>query len=183
MTANNQAQSDRSNQSAVHIEPWGKGDLALLKKLLGDPEMTQHLGGPESDEQLAKRQARYERLTESGKDCMFKIVYESTGEEVGSVGYWKSTWRGEQIYEIGWSVIPAFQGRGIAKAATAQAIDRVQSDGVHRFLHAFPSVDNPPSNAVCRKLGFTLIEECEFEYPKGSFMQCNDWRLDLSEQR
>jgi hypothetical protein len=24
-----------------------------------------------------------------------------------------------------------------------------------------------------------LIEECEFEYPKGSFMQCNDWRLEL----
>ena len=46
-------------------------------------------------------------------------------------------------------------------------------------MHAFPAVDNPPSNALCRKLGFTLIEECEFEYPKGHFMRCNDWRLDL----
>jgi len=27
--------------------------------------------------------------------------------------------------------------------------------------------------------GFTLLEECEFEYPKGSLMRCNDWRLDL----
>jgi hypothetical protein len=44
---------------------------------------------------------------------------------------------------------------------------------------AFPSIANAPSNAICRKLGFTLIEECEFEYPKGSFMRCNDWRLDL----
>jgi RimJ/RimL family protein N-acetyltransferase len=47
-------------------------------------------------------------------------------------------------------------------------------------VQAFPSGDNAPSNAICRKLGFTLVGSCEFEYPKGSAMQCNDWRLDLS---
>lgn len=30
---------------------------------------------------------------------------------------------------------------------------------------------------------FTLVEEREFEYPPGSFMQCNDWRLDLFTRR
>lgn len=179
MPANNQPQSGQSSQNAVRIEPWGENDLPLLKKLLGDPEMTSHLGGPESDEQLARRQARYERLAESGHDRMFKIVHEATDEAVGSVGYWEKTWNGEQIYEAGWSVLPAFQGRGIASTATAQAIAMARADGKHRFLHAFPSIDNPPSNAVCQKLGFTLVEECEFEYPKGSFMRCNDWRLDL----
>jgi RimJ/RimL family protein N-acetyltransferase len=54
-----------------------------------------------------------------------------------------------------------------------------EGDLPHRFLHAFPSVGNAPSNAICRKLGFTLLEECEFEYPPGTFMQCNDWCLDL----
>ena len=33
--------------------------------------------------------------------------------------------------------------------------------------------------AICRKLGFQLLEECEFEFPKGHFMTCNDWQLDL----
>jgi hypothetical protein len=42
-----------------------------------------------------------------------------------------------------------------------------------------PSVDNPPSNAICRKLGFTLLEERQFEYPVGNFMLCNVWQLDL----
>ena len=46
-------------------------------------------------------------------------------------------------------------------------------------MFAYPSVDNPPSNAICRKLGFTLVEAREFEYPTGHFMQCNVWRLDL----
>jgi RimJ/RimL family protein N-acetyltransferase len=46
-------------------------------------------------------------------------------------------------------------------------------------MHAFPNVDNEASNAICRKLGFELLEAREFEYPKGHLMTCNDWRLDL----
>ena len=162
---------------AVRIEPWGEGDLPLLEKLLGDAAMTEHLGGPESPHQLAERQKRYERLAESGMGRCFKIVDE--GEAVGSVLYWERTWHDENVYEIGWSVLPPFQGRGIGAVGTGLAIAVAASDGKHRFLHAFPSVDNAPSNAICRKLGFTLLEEVEFEYPKGNFMQCNDWRLDL----
>jgi RimJ/RimL family protein N-acetyltransferase len=161
--------------SAIRLEPWGEDDLPLVEQLMGDPRMTEHLGGPESPENLAERQARY-ALPDSG---MFKTVDEATGESVGSVGYWEKTWQGEQVYEIGWSVLPAFQGRGIAAAATAQAIARARAERRHRFLHAFPSVENPASNAICRKLGFTLLGAQEFEYPKGSFMTCNDWRLDL----
>jgi RimJ/RimL family protein N-acetyltransferase len=161
--------------SGVRLEPWAKGDLPLVEKLMGDPAMTEHLGGPESPEKLADRQARYE-VPGSG---MFKIVDEVTEEAVGSVGYWERSWRAERVYEIGWSVLPAFQGRGIASIATTQAIAKAKSERKHRFLHAFPSVDNGPSNAICRKLGFTLVEESEFEFPKGHFMRCNDWRLDL----
>lgn len=153
--------------------------MALLEKLLGDPEMTKYLGGPESPEKLAERQARYERLPAFGKGQMFKIVDEETGEAVGSVGYWEKDWRGEQVYETGWSVLTEFQGRGIAGQATAQAIEKARSEGKHRFLHAFPSVDNAPSNAICRKLGFTLLEALDFEYPPGNPIRCNDWRLDL----
>jgi len=46
-------------------------------------------------------------------------------------------------------------------------------------MHAFPNVDNAPSNAICRKLGFELQEACEFEFPTGHFTPGNDWRLDL----
>jgi RimJ/RimL family protein N-acetyltransferase len=46
-------------------------------------------------------------------------------------------------------------------------------------MHAFPTVDNGPSNAICRKVGFTFQEEVDFEFPPGNLMRCNDWRLDL----
>jgi RimJ/RimL family protein N-acetyltransferase len=151
----------------------------LLEQLLGDPIMTQHLGGPESPEKLAERQARYEQA-ESG---IYKIVDDAAGEPVGSVVYWERTWEGEEVYEIGWSVLPVHQGRGIAGRATAQAIEHARAARRRRFVHAFPSIDNAPSNALCRKLGFTLLGESEFEYPPGRFMRCNDWRLDLTGRR
>jgi RimJ/RimL family protein N-acetyltransferase len=166
---------DVAARAAVHLEPWGNGDLPLLERLLGDPAMTEHLGGPETAEQLAKRQARYERPGSR----MFKIVDEATGDGVGWVGYWERMWRGEPIYEIGWSVLSGFQGRGIATAATRQALALAKAEQNHRYVHAFPSVDNAPSNAVCRRLGFTLLEECEVEYPPGRPMRINDWRFEM----
>jgi RimJ/RimL family protein N-acetyltransferase len=166
-------------QAAVRIETWGEGDLPLLQQLMGDPAMTEHLGGPESPEKIVERHARYRRSA----NRMFKIVDEATGEAVGSVGYWEREWRDQLVFEIGWSVLPAFQGRGIAGVATAQAIAAAAAERRHRFVHAFPSVENAASNAICRKLGFTLLGEIDFPARRGGFVRCNDWRLDLFADR
>jgi RimJ/RimL family protein N-acetyltransferase len=163
---------------AVHLQPWGPHDLPLLTRLVGDPAMMEHLGGPERPEKISERHARY--LRRDPNTQMFKVVDEESGKGVGSVGYWPRAWRGNEVFETGWSVIPEFQGRGIATAATAKLIDTVRSLKLRRYLHAFPSVDNAASNAICRKLGFTLLGATDFEYPAGHTMRCNDWCLDLS---
>jgi len=169
------------SEPAYRLEPWDVGDLPLLERLMGDPEMTAHLGGPETPEKIAERQGRYERLPDTGKGRMFRIVEAETGVGVGSVGYWDRDLGDQQVYETGWSVLPEFQGRGIATMATAQVIEKVKAARKHQFLHAYPSVENHASNAICRKLGFELLGVDEFEYPKdsGNIMRCNDWRLDL----
>jgi RimJ/RimL family protein N-acetyltransferase len=161
--------------AAVRIEPWGAGDLALLRQCVGDPAMMEHLGGPESAAKIAERQARYE-LPDSRQ---FKIVDAASGAGAGWVGYWERDAHGEPVYEIGWAVIPAFQRRGLAGAATSAALAIAAAERRRRFVHAYPAVANAPSNALCRTLGFTLLGPEEFEYPKGSVMMCNDWRLDL----
>jgi RimJ/RimL family protein N-acetyltransferase len=165
----------------VRIEPWGPGDLPLLQKLLGDPEMTQHLGGPESPEKIVERQSRYERLPGTGKGQMFRIVDSASGESVGSIGFWERETSEGLAYETGWSVLPAYQGRGFATSATAQLVERARAERKHRYLYAYPSVDNAPSNAICRKLGFELVGVTQYEYPRdsGNVLRCNDWRLDL----
>jgi RimJ/RimL family protein N-acetyltransferase len=166
-----------AERGSVRLEPWSRGDLPLLERLLGDAAMMEHLGGPEPPEMIAQRQGRYEQPGSR----MFKIVDEATGEAAGWVGYWPRAWNGAEVFEIGWSVLPEFQGRGIAGSAAARAIAEARAEQTRRFLHAFPSTDNGASNAICRKLGFTLLGECDFEYPPGSEMRSNDWRLDLLE--
>jgi RimJ/RimL family protein N-acetyltransferase len=76
-------------------------------------------------------------------------------------------------------VIPAFQGHAIATEATARLLDKARAERRLRFVHAYPKVENAPSNAICRKLSFELLGEIEFEYPKGTFIRCNDWRFEL----
>ncbi len=163
---------------AVHLELWDEGDLPLLESL-NAPEMKLHLGGPESSEKVADRQRRYQQMP-AHEGRAFKVVDDATGTAVGSVLYWDREWRDEDVFEIGWAVLPEFQGRGIATAAVTEGIVRARSDGRHPHMYAFPSVDNVASNAVCRKTGFTVIGECDFEYPKGSFLRCNEWRHDLA---
>jgi RimJ/RimL family protein N-acetyltransferase len=167
--------------SEIRIEPWAEGDLPLLERIMGDPAMTEHLGGPESPEKIAERQGRYVALPSTGKGWMFRIVDAETGEGMGSVGYWERELTDMLVYETGWSVLPEFQGRGIATAATAQCIELARAQRKHQFMHAYPGDDNHASNAICRKLGFEQVGVDEYEYPPGSgkIMRCNDWRLDL----
>jgi len=164
----------------MSLRDWEEGDLRLLEASMGDPVMTRYLGGPEAPEQIASRHARYVALAGTGTGHMLVILAGPDREPVGFVRYWDKEWHGELIYEIGWGVLPAYQGRGIAARATALALDRAGSDGRHRYVHAFPTVENAASNAICRKVGFTLLGEADFEYPQGHPMRCNDWRCDVA---
>ncbi|MFF2526370.1 GNAT family N-acetyltransferase [Streptomyces liangshanensis] len=167
--------------SPVRIAPWSEDDLTLLHAA-NAPELMRHLGGPETDEAVAERHARYVALSAESMDKgrMFRVELVPTGEAVGTIGFWERTWQGEQVYETGWAILPPFQGRGLASAATRAVVEAARAQQHHRHLHAFPSVDNPASNGVCRKAGFLLQGECALEYPVGHApMRCNDWRLDL----
>ena len=160
----------------ITLEPYSDADLPLLEKLLGDPETMMHLGGPETLEKIRQRHQRYLRLPET--DHMLTIVLNHS-ERVGNIGYWKKHWRDQDVYETGWHIQAAYQGRGLATKAGTLVIEDARSENRYQFMHAFPSITNPASNAICRKLGFSLIEECQFEYPPGNPITVNDWRLDL----
>lgn len=162
-----------TERGQVSLEPWSDADRPLLDALMGDPEMTLYLGGPETTEKLDERHARY-----ASNPHALRISLD--GEGVGWVGYWETDDEGGKAWETGWSVRRAFQGRGIATAAMKLLIERIRAEGTHRFLHATTTIDNAASNALCRKLGFELAREIDYEYPPGNPVRGNDWRLDLT---
>ncbi|MEU8539647.1 GNAT family N-acetyltransferase [Streptomyces sp. NPDC048717] len=166
--------------TALRLTPWSDDDAGLLA-LMNTPELTAHLGGPESEQRLAARQERYVKLSADATrpGAMFRITLLPEEVTAGAIGFWETSVDGEPAYETGWTVLDGFQGRGVATAATRALVEQARAEGRFRRLHAFPSTGNAPSNAVCRKAGFTLRGETDFEYPPGRHMRCNDWGLGL----
>ncbi|MFD4634219.1 GNAT family N-acetyltransferase [Streptomyces sp. NPDC058284] len=162
----------------MRLEPWPEDEGRALLLRLNAPEMTDHLGGPETEGKLADRHRRYLALDgRDGKGQMFRITLD--GRTAGSIGYWETTWQGGTVWETGWGVLPEFQGRGVAAGAARLVIEAARATGRHAYLHAFPATDHPASNGVCRRAGFTLRGEASIEYPKGNWHPCNDWRVAL----
>jgi RimJ/RimL family protein N-acetyltransferase len=161
----------------MRIEPWAEADLQLLYRT-NSPAMTEQLGGPETEEKLLDRHRRYLAMgLPDGQ--MFSVVALPEEVPAGTVGFWEREWDGQQVYEMGWATLPEFQGRGIGTASAVAALAAARAAGRHRFVHAYPKVTHPASNAICAGAGFTLIGPCDFEYPPGHPIRCNDWRFDL----
>lgn len=108
------------------------------------------------------------------------------GERAGSIAHHRREWRGAEVHEAYWNVLPEFQGRGVAAAVSRALLTALRAlvaadPAAPGVLHAFPAVDNAPSNALCARLGFSCDGPCAFEYPQrsGRFLHSNDWRLRL----
>ena len=158
------------------LEKWDESGFAILERC-NTPEMTVYLGGPESPEKLADRHRRYLNFADTGRDAWPQRVL-LDGVPVGSVGYWDD----EDAFEMGWAVLPEYQGRGLATASVELALAHAAANGLRDSVTANPGVANLGSNAVARNAGFTLLGPHEIEYPVGTLMLANLWRYDLAQR-
>jgi RimJ/RimL family protein N-acetyltransferase len=95
----------------------------------------------------------------------------------GTVSLWSHAKDGGTFSEIGWMVLPEWQGRGVAKQAVRTVLEAAGDDGRWGLVHAFPGVTNGPSNGICRSLGFTFVAEEEVLFA-GEHLRANHWLID-----
>ncbi len=157
----------------LELRPWTEDAFELLK-LANSPEMTEHLGGPESPEKLLDRQQRYLRYSTGRTAAPLQIFVD--GVAVGSVAYWED----EDFYEMGWAISPQFHGLGYATAGVLAALEHAKANGTRATVRAVPRVTNLASNGVARKAGFVLVATLPMEYPAGVFELSNVWEFDLA---
>jgi RimJ/RimL family protein N-acetyltransferase len=163
----------------MELQTISLDDLPLYESIHCDPRMMAHLGGAWPKEQMPQKLRNNVASVEAGTAWIFKIIADENSVcAAGSVCIWENSWRGERINEIGWMILPPFQGRGLATKAVRAILDKAQSERRWDIIHAFPSTGNAASNSICRKIGFSLIEECNLEWA-GHILRCNHWRLDL----
>jgi hypothetical protein len=79
----------RMNDSAlaIRLRAWTQADLGLLQQA-NTPEMTEHLGGPETEDQLLDRHHRYLKLKDPGAGQMLAVILPD-GQPAGIIGYWE----------------------------------------------------------------------------------------------
>jgi RimJ/RimL family protein N-acetyltransferase len=157
----------------VALVPWSDADVAVLERA-NSAEMTVFLGGPESREDLAARQAQYLEFAGTDDGAMFRV--EVDGTPAGYAGWWREDHEGEPVCEIGCAVEPAWQGRGVATEALRRVIDlAITTTGwpVVGYSH----VANEASSRLCRRLGFDLRGQGVFASDDGD-VEVDIWIID-----
>ncbi len=155
------------------------GDVDAYVRMRCDPVMMAELGGPLPREGIEAKVRRDVEQAAADADWIKMIVPDRAAPEV--VAGIVTLWAHHGISEIGWMVLPEYQGRGIAKWATRTVLEQARDDGRWGVVHAFPGVTNDPSNAICRALGFTLVGQ-EEGYWAGRLMRSNHWTIDPATQ-
>ena len=156
------------------------GDLSAYVRMQCDPVMMAELGGPRPRKGLEEKVAHDTREAAADHAWIKMIVPGEAAPEVaaGSVVLWSHGGDGgEPITEIGWMVLPEFQGRGLAKQAVRMLLDLARDDGRWGLVHAFPATTNRPSNGICRSLGFRLAGEQDVTFA-GRVLRSNHWVID-----
>lgn len=150
-----------------------QGDVALYVRLRCDAAMTADLGGPRRPEDMPEKVARDVREAASGVAWNLMIMPDASSPHLvaGAINVYVGQARRS---EIGWMVLPEYQGRGLAKAAVRLVLERERVERRWGTLHAFTSSANVASNALCRSVPFVLLgeESCTFD---GREYAVNHW--------
>lgn len=155
-------------------------DVGAYVRMRCDPVMMAELGGPLPREGIEEKVARDVQMAAADGEWIKMIVPDDAapGAVAGSVALWSHDEDGgAPITEIGWMVLPEFQGRGLAKRAVRMLLELARDDGRWGLVHAFPATTNGPSNGICRSLGFRLAGEREVTFA-GRVLRVNRWVID-----
>jgi RimJ/RimL family protein N-acetyltransferase len=162
----------------MRLEVMTEEDVELRIRMETDPRLMSELGGPRPREDIERAHAKSLVLAAEGECWPMKVIPDGTDSPAGNVAIFRSAHDGEDIYEIGWMILPEFQGRGLASGAVGELLERARSERKFGRINAFPGVTNVASNRVCEKNGFTNVGEVDVEY-SGRPLRCNHWRIDL----
>jgi RimJ/RimL family protein N-acetyltransferase len=162
----------------VQLRDVELGDVAAYVQMRCDARMMTHLGGPRPIEEMADKVRRDVADVRSGRAWICMIVPDGEPNAVaGTVTLWSHEGQGAPLSEIGWMVLPEYQGLGLAKAAVRSLLARARDERRWGVVHAYPAVANGPSNAICRSLAFEEVGEEDLDYAQ-QVLRVNHWSID-----
>jgi RimJ/RimL family protein N-acetyltransferase len=155
--------SQRIETERLVIRCWDIGDAALLKSAIDSslhhlrPRMPWARSEPEDLEAKIERIRKWRSDFEAGRDFFYGIFSRDETRVIGGTGLHR--WQGPETFEIGYWIRADSVNQGFA-TETAAALTRAafNTDGIQR-VEIRCDIDNFPSAAIPRKLGFVLKED------------------------
>lgn len=129
-------------------------DLDAMARLLGDPEVMAYYPRPRSRDEAASW-IRWNEDNYARDGFGLWLLQDEDGNFVGDCGLTWQTVDGVEDLEVGYHVLPARQGQGLATEAAAACRDFARSRGVRRII-AVTHPDNVASQRVAEKVGLSL---------------------------
>ena len=134
-------------------------DEERYRRLFADPVVREWLWPPpleppgttEADAALARDAARW-----AGDGFGPWLLFARDGGDfVGRVGLARADLAGEAVVEVGWAVLSAHQGAGLATEAALASVDGARELGLAEVV-AFTLAENVASRRVMERAGFAL---------------------------
>ncbi|MDN3264164.1 GNAT family N-acetyltransferase [Streptomyces sp. CSDS2] len=163
----------------MRLRDVSPGDVDAYVRMRCDPVMMAGLGGPLPREGMADKVGRDVRQVAAGLAWIKMIVPDPDrpGVVAGTVTIWSHDTGDGPLTEIGWMVLPEFQGRGLGKRAVRALLEQARDQDRWGVVHAFPAIGNAASNGVCRSVGFRFRGETEVDFA-GRVIRARHWAID-----
>lgn len=142
----------------LRFREMGEADLDAMAALLGDPEVMRFYPAPKSrGEARGWIDWNVRNYRDHGHGLW--IVEDHEGRFVGDCGLTWQPVNGVRRLEVGYHVVPALQGRGLATEAASACRDAARDVLGSPELIALVHPENTASRRVAEKIGMSHIED------------------------
>lgn len=140
----------------LNLRGYKKSDADFVISMWNDPEMGKYMPDPSIENMDDEYRKVYDTL-EDDEECCY-LIAESlvTGERIGACSFIAS--EDGETYDLGYSVHMKFWRNGYGTEMAQAMIDYAKSHGA-KIITAPVNKQNAASNAVMKKLGFSIVGE------------------------
>jgi RimJ/RimL family protein N-acetyltransferase len=150
------------------LRTWDLADRAEYARHLNTPAVTRHLGGVQSEEDLAAAFERLDRCQRESGHSFWVVERKSDGALLGFCGLKVADVPGTPPHgeiEIGWRLREDAWGQGYAKEAAEAALEWAWANlGAERVV-AFTIPSNQQSRRLMERLGMIWRPDLDFAHP------------------
>lgn len=143
----------------LRMEPFSSSHTSALNALNADPDIMRYIGEG-TTETLEETKATIERVSDRWKRFGYSwwvLIQLKDNEIVGSACVQNLAHKAEAPLEIGWRLIPKYQGLGFATEAGQAAIEFAFGTLGATYLVAVAHPQNKSSHRVMERLGMNYV--------------------------